>query len=97
LLKEHGCGRYAFYWVPLMIGFFARWFKTPQIVVDDAADLIARYGNAAYHEARNRARLARLGHGDRPDEHWGRVAKEIARCQRIEVGLDTATRYVGEQ
>ncbi len=79
-----------------MFGFLTRWLNAPQIVVDDAADLIARYGNAAYHEARNRARLARLGHGDRPDEHWGRVAKEIARRQGIEVGLDTATRYVGE-
>ncbi len=79
-----------------MFGFISRWFKAPQIVVDDAADLIARYGNAAYHEARNRARLARLGHGDRLDEHWTSVAKEIARRQGIEVGLDTATRYVGE-
>lgn len=49
-------------------GFVVQWFGAPKIVVDDATDLIARFGNAAYG-GRDRERLAHKGHGMQPEGH----------------------------
>jgi hypothetical protein len=65
-------------------------------VAEDASRLIARFGLAAYDEARSRARDARLGNvidGNRPEGHWDRVRAEIAR-RTGRVHVDTATRYL---
>lgn len=55
------------------------------------------YGDQAYAEARKAIRAAR-GRGDgRQEKFYARVALEIAKRTEIEIGFDTATRYVEEQ
>lgn len=69
------------------------------LVEADAQDLIARFGEDAYHVARDRARDARTGatvDGNRPARHWAVVKLRIAELTGKEVGLDTATRYLQE-
>jgi len=64
----------------------------------DADALIARYGEAAYANARERAHQARFGKivdGNRPAEHWDRVRQIIGRKTNKE-HLDTATRYLDD-
>lgn len=66
------------------------------LLESDVNSLLQAFGNGAYDEARTRAREARLGKvvdGNRPDGHWDKVRREIARRTGREVGLDTATRY----
>lgn len=67
------------------------------LVAEDAAALIAAYGESAYDQARTRAREERLGKtidGNRPRDHWDSVRREIARLTGRQTGLDTATRYL---
>jgi len=48
----------------------------------NAEALIAAYGDGAYEQARTRARDQRRGEvidGNRPEGHWDRVRREIAR------------------
>lgn len=62
----------------------------------DADDLIARFSDDAYDEARQRARNARLHQildANRPHGHWDRVRRDIAR-RTGRAMLDTATRYL---
>ena len=61
----------------------------------DARSLISLYGNAGYWEARKREWDARSGLGLwRREDHWRRVALEVARRTGHQIGVDTATRYL---
>jgi hypothetical protein len=69
---------------------------SPNLVASDVNSLLRSFGDSAYDEARTRAREARLGKvfdGNRPNGHWDKVRREIARRTGRQVGLDTATRY----
>lgn len=62
----------------------------------DASELISRYGDSAYEEARTRARDDRTGRvidNDRPPGHWDKVRAALARELR-RAHTDTATRYL---
>ena len=59
----------------------------------DARDLLTFMGDAAYAEARNRAREHRAKRDRRGDRHWSRVAVEIARSIGHVIGEKTADRY----
>jgi hypothetical protein len=66
------------------------------LVESDVVALIQSFGDAAYDEARTRARDARLGRvvdGNRPNGHWDKVRREIGRRTGRQGGLGTATRY----
>ncbi len=80
-----------------MFGIFTRRYrKSQQQAEADADALIARYGERAYSEARQRSRLARQGtvmDGDRPAAHWDCVRVIIGRKTGRD-GVDTATRYL---
>ena len=68
-----------------------------EVVVTDAESLITALGNGAYEVARTRAREQRLGQiieANRPDGHWDRARKEIARRTRRRMHVDSATRYL---
>lgn len=59
----------------------------------DASDLVTFLGDLAYSEARERARSCRVK-GDRAgNRNWSRVAVEIARRTRYEIGETGADRY----
>jgi hypothetical protein len=76
-----------------MLSWWHRRKERRQQVSRDADNLMAPFGERAYSEA-----LARARHGDeneRDSSHWFAVRREIARRTRQEVGLDTATRYLG--
>ena len=63
----------------------------------DADRLIEALGNGAYEEACTRAREQRLGkviETNRPNGHWDRVRKEIARRTGRKTNVDSATRYL---
>jgi hypothetical protein len=72
--------------------------RTPApLVAEDAAALIAAYGESAYGQARTWARDARLGRvvdGNRPRGHWDSVRREIARITGRQNSVDTAIRYL---
>lgn len=71
--------------------------KYRQAVLGEADEFMELYGDHAYIEARKAMRAAR-GRGDgRQEKFFTRVAIEIAKRTEIEIGLDTATRYVEEQ
>lgn len=87
---------------PPLRGALGRWFRArrerARLVADDAADLIARFGDAAYSVARDRVRAAREGRtvdANRPDGHWTEVKLRIADLTGKEIGLDEATRRLG--
>ncbi|HYM99546.1 MAG TPA: hypothetical protein VET25_07370 [Aestuariivirgaceae bacterium] len=79
---------------------FRRWQRHKEAVMQarrDAASLMIGFGNAAYEEARQRAREARLGQAvdaNRPPGHWDRVRAEIGRHTGRGGWVDTATRYL---
>jgi hypothetical protein len=78
-----------------MFGLFGRRRARLKQASADAEDLIARFGDGAYAEARKRAREAResaVVDGNRSKGHWDRVRAIIAR-ETGRDGLDTATRY----
>jgi len=62
------------------------------LVQADASALIARFGDGAYFEARDRAQRSAVIDGNRPRWHWMRVKLEIARRQGIEIGRSGADR-----
>lgn len=67
------------------------------LIAADAADLIARFGEAAYDIARARHRAGnqdRILDGNRAPGHWAKVKLHIARATHKEIGLDTSTRYL---
>ena len=58
--------------------------------------MIARFGDEAYYEARDRMLSARKGSivdGNRSADHWDRVRAIIGR-KTGHNGLDTSTRYL---
>ena len=71
--------------------------RTASLIAQDAAALIAAYGESAYEEARTRAREQRFSaviDANRPRDHWDRVRQEIARITGRQAGPDAATRYI---
>jgi hypothetical protein len=52
--------------------------EASHLVQADASALIARFGDGAYFEARDRAQRSAVIDGDRPGGHWTRVKIEIA-------------------
>lgn len=65
-------------------------------VAKDAQDFIDAYGASAYEEARTLAHDNRRGtliDHDRPERHWDRVRREIARRTKRQ-WVDTATRWL---
>ena len=62
----------------------------------EADALIKRFGNAAYEEARSRARDAQhsIVRDQTREKHWRRVRQLIARQTGRSRKLDTATRYL---
>ncbi len=78
-----------------MFSYFGFLCERRNLASVDAADLIKRFSDGAYAEARRRAREARYGltvDGNRPPGHWKRVRKAIGRKTR-RAAVDTATRY----
>ena len=63
----------------------------------DAAALLNAMGDAAYVEARDRARLHRAMGDKGGDCHWGRVACEIADITGREVGVTSADRFLQDR
>lgn len=79
-----------------MLAFLKKRREHQKQAAADAEALVARFGEAAYYEARSRALEARrqaVIDGNRPDEHWDRVRRIIGRKTGRD-GLDTATRYL---
>jgi hypothetical protein len=73
--------------------------KEAQQIESDAQDLIVRFGDLAYDEARQRHEYQRspIEESDLPARtpgHWGRVRSEIARRTGRNRRVDTATRYL---
>jgi len=55
-------------------------------ILTDARRLIETFGEFAYSEARARVRGSCID-GDRPIRYWTAVKREIARQQKIAIGL----------
>jgi hypothetical protein len=66
--------------------------EAARLVQVDANALIARFGDNAYFEARDRAQRSSVIDSDRPRWHWARVKIEIAKRQGIEIGRSGADR-----
>ena len=72
--------------------------QTGELIRQDAALLIASFGDGAYDVARTRAREVRLRKvidDNRPAGHWHKVRLEIARMTGKDIGTDAASRYPG--
>jgi hypothetical protein len=76
--------------------FWRRRREARELARTDAATLIERYGEAAYEEARTRARDAQhaIPADPKREKHWHSVRRLIARQTGRERRLDTATRYL---
>lgn len=75
-----------------------RWLKNHhRVVLAEADEFMEFYGDRAYAEARKEMRAARRRGDRRQEKFFTHVALEIAKRTEIEVGRDTATRYVEEQ
>ena len=72
--------------------FLANVTMPAPLVQTDAGSLIARFGDQAYFEARERAQRSVVIDSDGPPRHWTRVKLEIAKRQRIEIGRSGADR-----
>ncbi len=68
-----------------------------KVVRDEAARLVREHGAEAYQIARDAMRLARRRSNARLSNYFGKVALEVARQQKREVDVDTATRYLDRQ
>lgn len=79
-----------------MLRYVKRMLNRRRLETADAADLMSRFGDGAYTEARQRAREERDGkviEGNRPEGHWDRVRARVGRTTRRDT-VDTATRYL---
>ena len=65
-----------------------------KVVKDEAERLVREYGTEAYQTAREAVRLARQRRNARLERYLAQVALEVARRQKREVGVDTATKYL---
>lgn len=75
-----------------MLAWWRRRKERQQQVIRNADNLMALFGDCAYSAALSRARHEDENGGD--PRYWFAVRREIARRTGIEVGLDTATRYL---
>jgi hypothetical protein len=64
--------------------------EAARLVQAGAISLIARFGDNAYYEARDRVQRSTVIDTDRPRGHWTRVKIEIAKRQWIEIGRSGA-------
>lgn len=79
-----------------MFGWWRNRKQTIAQTESDADQLIARFGDSAYDEARRRAHEARQGlivDSNRSEAHWDRVRRIIGQRTGRD-GRDTATRYL---
>lgn len=63
----------------------------------EADEYLESFGDQAYAEARKVMRVARKRGHKRLEKFLSRVCVEIAKRLNIEIGLDTATRYLEKQ
>lgn len=63
----------------------------------EADEFMEFFGDRAYVEARKEMRAAREGGDKKQEKFFTRVSLEIAKRTEIEIGLDTATRYLEQQ
>jgi len=79
--------------IKAMVGWIKRFGDSNGLVESDARDLVERFGDQAYYEARDRAqRGGTMIDGNRPRGHWTRVKLEIAKRQGIAIGLTGSDR-----
>lgn len=76
-----------------MLSWWRRRKECEQQVIRDADNLMVLFGERTYSEALARARHE--DENDRDPRHWFAVRREIARRVGKDIGLDTATRYLG--
>ena len=67
-----------------------------RVALCEADELMETYGNEAYSVARTLMREARLRGDRRAERLYSRAKREIARRTDFPIGLDTATRLLGE-
>jgi hypothetical protein len=82
----------------VFFGWLSKRREQKALVAKDAAELIAAYGDTAYHVARERvsdAKRNRVIDGNRDAGHWDRVRQHIAKLVDRNA-TDTATRYLGQ-
>lgn len=65
-------------------------------VKDEAERLVREHGAEAYQTAREAMRLARNRRNGRLERYLSSVAQEVARRQKLIVGVDTATKYLDQ-
>lgn len=62
---------------------------------EEAERLVLEFGTEAYSKAREAMREARRRKNTRLESYFAKVSLELARQTGREVGVDTATRYLG--
>jgi ribulose 1,5-bisphosphate synthetase/thiazole synthase len=65
-----------------------------RVVKDEVEKLMRELGAGAYENARETMRAARRQRNARMEQHFAKVATEIARWAGREIEVDTATRYL---
>ncbi|MGH6850870.1 MAG: hypothetical protein ACREDD_10550 [Methylocella sp.] len=73
----------------MFLGLLRRRSEWNAAIAADARRLMERFNDSAYFEARERVR-GRCIDGPHPARHWTAVKLEIARRQRIAIGLTGA-------
>jgi hypothetical protein len=71
--------------------------KRTELIKGEADESMEVYGDGAYHAARKEARIARESGDQTREKFLSRVCMEIAKRTGIDIGVDTATRYLEEQ
>jgi hypothetical protein len=78
----------------MLLRMILRFRERRERVRKDATELTARLGDdAAYAEARSKARASRAKQDRTADRHWSRVAVEIADRAGFVIGEKAADRY----
>lgn len=65
-----------------------------KVIKEEAERLVREHGAEAYQTAREAMRLARQRKNRRLEGYFSKVALEVARLGKREIGVDTATRYL---
>jgi hypothetical protein len=68
-----------------------------KVIKDEAERLVREHGAEAYQTAREAMRLARRRKNRRLEGYFSKVALEVARVEKREVGLDTATKHLDQR
>lgn len=71
--------------------------KRTEIIKGEADEFMELFGDGAYQAARKEARVARERGDHLREKFLSRVCKEIAKRTDIDIGIDTATRYLEDQ